>query len=734
LVLDNFEHLTTATPFLVALMAEAPFLKLLVTSRQRLRLRGEQIFWIQGLELPGTDAPVESARSAAVRLFEQTARRSNPAFVLDENKAAYVARICRLLEGMPLAIELVASWAGVLSPAAMEREVRRGLDIMTGELRDIPRRHRSMEATLDVSWRRLEAEKREVFQRLSVFRGGLTREAAREVAGATLPTLAVLLNASWLTYDEKRDRYFVHELLRQYAAAKARKKPTVEQEVRDGHAAYYMDYMRQRDEGWHHEGQRRQLEEVGYDIGNVRIAWRHAVDTDQSPLLDEGLYSLCVYYERRGYEAEARELLLQARDTLLSSSRTCEDDAARRRLLARIYGWQSRFATSAEEAKGMLDEGAGLIAGLLAQDIDVRREEAFLMLRKGETTIRTDPRIARRCLQRALSLYEDLGDVVGRALATTAQGQLEWHLGNYEDAADLLRRALAAHEGLGNDGGIAKALELLGLIEKHQGRLKNAQRIQRQSYELFRELGDRVGMVGVAGRLASNLTWSGDFEEAYAVAEEGLRLAEDVGAPGKTSYLVAVLAWIGIHRGEYEEARRRAEHAVALAHAAGAGLTRGWSTVYLGMLDLVAGESERAVARLEQGATTLAQYRKSLWMLPQLFEVLALARLGQWERAQRLLDAALHMNMKSRVFLVAVTVLPAAARLAAGRGEVERAIELYALAEQYPYVSTSWWFRDMVGEEAKGWLNLLQPDVADAARERGRAHTLWGVVGDLLPL
>lgn len=236
LVLDNVEHLLDAIGVLTAILQAAPAVTLLVTSREVLHLQEEWLYRIDGLAVPA-DAHADAwANCDAVRLFVERARQVRHDLAL-ETEAAAVVRICRLVEGMPLALEVAAAWLSTLSCAEVADEIQRSLDFLSTTLRDVPERHRSMRAVFDHSWQRLSPEERAVFMRLSVFRGGFNRAAAEVVAGATLPLLTALVGKSLLRWEFDRRRYQIHGLLRQYAAEQLAQSPPQVIQAHDAHCS-----------------------------------------------------------------------------------------------------------------------------------------------------------------------------------------------------------------------------------------------------------------------------------------------------------------------------------------------------------------------------------------------------------------------------------------------------------------------------------------------------------------
>jgi predicted ATPase/DNA-binding XRE family transcriptional regulator len=212
LLLDNFEHLlapfsqeipeTGATDLVSALLQRVPDLKILTTSRERLNLRGEWIFELPGLPVPPPEATARIQDYSAAELFIENARRFRAGFAVTGEEEQWLRRICAMLGGIPLAIELAAVWVEALSCREIAEEIQANLDFLSVSMRDMPERHRSLRATFDHSWKLLSEEERRVLARLSVFRGGFKRNAAQEIAGASLPLLGSLLSKSLISRSE----------------------------------------------------------------------------------------------------------------------------------------------------------------------------------------------------------------------------------------------------------------------------------------------------------------------------------------------------------------------------------------------------------------------------------------------------------------------------------------------------------------------------------------------------
>ncbi|MEZ4732411.1 MAG: hypothetical protein R3E79_35310 [Caldilineaceae bacterium] len=230
LILDNFEHLIEEAPLIADLLRRAPTLTLLVTSARRSTSRGSGSIRCKGwpahrpepspMLAAGTDTISTEQTAAeqydAVQFFTQCAQRARIGFALDDALDA-VIRLCQLVDGLPLALELAASWLRVMPIAEIVAEIENGLDILVSRRDDIAARHRSMRVVLEHSWQMLAAQEQIIFKRLSVFRGGFQRAAAKAVAEASLMDLAIFVEKSLLQMTP-RGRYQIHELLRQFAA------------------------------------------------------------------------------------------------------------------------------------------------------------------------------------------------------------------------------------------------------------------------------------------------------------------------------------------------------------------------------------------------------------------------------------------------------------------------------------------------------------------------------------
>jgi predicted ATPase len=356
LVLDSFEHMLGGVEILTDLLKRAPSVKAIVTSRTRLNVHCEQLIPIAGLDYPDREVPhadpqappsahaINEERTppprspilgyGAVQLFLSLARRTRPGFVPTAADLEHIARICRLAQGMPLAILLAAAWIDVLLPAEIAAEMAADIGFLETRLSDVPERQRSIRRVFDRSWRLVQERQREVFLRLSVFRGSFAREAAAHVAGASLRQIQALVDRS-LLQRTPTGRYQMHDLLRQYLGEKLAQVTDRAHRLRDQHCAYYAAALERWTTDLKSVRQQVALVELDAELDNARAAWRWAIDTGQGARLEQMIEGLCLFHRLRLHCQEGEQMCQMVAD---------RTHLAAPRLRAGALAWQSCFA------------------------------------------------------------------------------------------------------------------------------------------------------------------------------------------------------------------------------------------------------------------------------------------------------------------------------------------------------------------------------------------------------
>jgi non-specific serine/threonine protein kinase len=594
LLLDNFEHLVAAgAPLIRTLLEGVETLVVLVTSRRRLDLEGERELPVAPLPVPdeagthevgdgrrvwaGTGAagdgsdngglarpytphltPYTLLQLPSVALFVDRAQAARPDFQLTAGNRAAVAEICRRLEGLPLALELAAGRAGVLTPQQMLARLERRFELLVSRKRDASGHHHSLWAALDWSYELLSPELQRFFARLSVFRGGFTLEAAEAVCGSkiqnTLDALEQLRECSLALVEEggAEVRYRLLETLREYGAEQL--APQERAEVAARHAAYFSGLGRQAQQGPAGSLKRSWLPRLEIEHDNLRAAldW-HGESGQVQAGLELGA-ALRRFWARQGCLAEGRgrlEALLQlpgaeartavraealfaagvladAQGDLQSARRLMEESLGiwrelgdRRGIAAALKELSMALATQGDQSWRRLAEESLAIW----RELGERQEVAMLLTNLGsEAGAHGDYDAARASLEESLRICRELGDNGARAFPLETLGWIAGRQGDYETARSLLEESVRIWRASGYRRWIARALSHLGVVARGQGRLDEAQALLQESLEIGRELGDWASMAQALGQLGQLARDRGDLPEASLLLQQALTL------------------------------------------------------------------------------------------------------------------------------------------------------------------------------------------------------------------
>ena len=477
LVLDNFEHLLDGAPLVTDVLHAAPQVKVLATSREKLNLSGETIFALSGLQFPTWETPEDALAYDAVKLFMQSAQRVRPDFELHAEDLDYLARICRLTTGMPLGIVLAAGWVDVLSLEQIATELQQDIDILETELRDVPERQRSVRASFNYTWSRLDKAERNVFMKLSVFRGGFTAEAVQAVTGANTRHLRKLVDKA-LVQILPGGRYDVHELLRQYGEDQLGNASDIAA-IQGLHTDYFLNFLADLDANLESDdAETRFLFRL--DLDNIRLAWLRAVQSHQYERLDETIENLFVVFPKDSFMWEIDDLFQYTVAQLAS-----DDDTAPHPVWdkAVVIGEWLRSEVSPDPINLQLVEAA-LARARLRQD---RRQTAWgLQVLAKHYRFIEEYDTCLQYYQEALDVWRELDDPyrMTNVLIDTANvylmvGQPAQGLKCYEEGA-AIRHRLGHWTGLANFYGAFAWFHLIyGKLSEAEQYLDRVMTIQR---------------------------------------------------------------------------------------------------------------------------------------------------------------------------------------------------------------------------------------------------------------
>lgn len=691
ILFDNFEHLLGAADSLTPLLAHAPDIKILVTSRERLNLQEEWLFPLQGLGYGQGKTAVDS--QSAVDLFVQRARQIQHSFN-PEADAEAVQRICMLVEGMPLGVELAASWVAQLTLSEIAAEIERELDFLETTMRNIPARHRSLRAVFAHSWQRLTETEQLVLMKVSVFRGGFDREAATAVAGATLRTLSALVNKSLLRRNQT-GRYEIHELLRQFAAEKSKGVEDFAATLNRQHGRYYLQllvshlkYVKGEHAG---DPALAQLPALFENLDNVRAAWQWGAAHQQFKLLHRATLIYYNLYDIRGWTIEAVDV---AQQTIRAVQPFCNADsssisAEERELACQVVAYQMGMLSWFQTRAGM-DKQAQETAETALALVRGRSEEAqwtrWMCLVAIGYTLSYQGKVSEAVAtgKELVTLAETMSDFA-HMHALEIHTAFLFVAGDYDaaqqaaaasyrlvDSVNTLRPRIGA---LGGKGNIAVAL----------GDYQQAAEYFRLGIDAAKKMSEQVQCSSLLTGLGNTTRLLGDYDAAASYLEESLALSTEMNVVSLAANALWGLGNLSADRGEYDVAKhyfRRSEQATPLPSRPTGG--RGW-------VDLALGEVAEAKSFFLNQLQNSSQFRQ-----PPL----------------------------------ALDALAGLAHVVASSGELTRALELIGLLLAHPAALHE--SKERVHELQAELEAELSPELVAVALERGRALDLWRTAVSLL--
>jgi predicted ATPase/class 3 adenylate cyclase/Tfp pilus assembly protein PilF len=555
LLLDNFEQVVAAASSVATLLAACPRLKVLVTSRAVLHLRGEKEVSLPPLALPdlGQIPPLDQlTQYAAVALFIARALDVQPDFAVTNDNALAVAEICARLDGLPLAIELAARRIKLFAPEALLAQLSNRLALLTGGARDLPERQQTLRKTIDWSYALLSPDEQLLFRRLAVFMGGWTLAAAEAVCNVdgnlgldVLDDLATLVDHSLLRKAVglgNEPRFTMLETIREYALERLAASGEAEA-LRRRHAAYFLQLAEQAERELIGPQQMAWLRRLDQELDNLRTALEWSLESNVQMGLQLAS-ALMRYWEAHGPVHEGIGWLAR----LIRQPQAAARTVARAKTLTALgylNAWQSEFA----QAQLFAEEG--------------------------------------------LALYRELGDQRGVAFTLFTLGNTFCLQADYAAGHALLFESLALYKTLGDKSGMADVLQQLGFFTDSQD-YERARAYLEESLALCRALSHSTGISSVLGDLGTLALRQGDFAAARHWFEESLEIEKSLSISGVAAHGLLHLGELALRQGDYEQARAYFEESLALWPESGQTLFGLWSLVNLGYVALRQGDAARA--------------------------------------------------------------------------------------------------------------------------------------------
>lgn len=651
LVLDNVEHLLDmhlldshqpdGAELVDELLQAAPDVSVLATSRARLHLGAEYMYEVSGLSVK--EDGLQEAESDAAEMFIEHARRVQPGFAPEKADRAVVARICRLVEGMPLAIELAASWVRYIPPAGIAQELAEDLNFLESERADLPERQRSMQATFDHSWQLIGEGERQALMKLSVFRGGAGRRAAKAVTGASLRGLTALADRALLTLDPASGRFALHELIRQFAEERLEEAGAAGA-VRDAHSAYYLHALAARLPDLKGRDQLGALDAIEDDFENVRAAWLWAIRQERWQHFPEAGQSLFLFALFRDRHHDGVDLFDSASCAIPSSATTVAESLTRAYTLASGHALLSRLG-SHEKA----------LAAVPALQTTVERLDdpaaiAYCRLMIGQilnydVMWGENPAEAIATLNAADAYYQQAQDPFYRLIVLWWLGYAYSRARKIEKGIAVVRRALALARETGDLIVAAALLHNLGAVTWDQeGPTEAVEYYFREATDLHRQIGARANYGNSLSHVGFLLLWrEGDLTKTQPILEEALAVAVEQNEPYNHAHRLTLLATHRLLAGEYDRVLALTDEALSLVEKNVWSWC--WTTFQRGIAFFALGDLDAALPFLKRGLSRLNELSYHGWLVNSLaYSGALMARQGEHQWAVELLALGLTEN------------------------------------------------------------------------------------------
>ena len=548
LILDNFEHLlpTAATPspnraavaFVSELLQAAPGVQIVATSRERLNLQGEHLYGVEGMRFAPQATLAQALTTPAVQLFVQCARRVQPHFTVHETNLPALLRICALVQGMPLGLEMAAAWVEQLALAEIAHEIEQSVDFLALESHDVPARQQSLRAVFAWSWRLLSPTEQQAWRQLSIFRGSFTRHAAEKITGLSLRVLTSLVYKSLLRY---RDGYYdLHELLRQLAAEQLQAVAEEYTAVAERHSDYYLAFVAEQEQWIGRDELRQSSDAIQAEIDNIRQAWRWAATQMKIDALGAAAYALYQFYGMRGLRSEGAQMLRLATAASARLPSAGFDDQpllqSQQRSMSKLLTLHA--CTLVEQGKYADAAAAARQAVALGQRYNSHEGESHGTAVLGQALVHMNHFAeARPVLEEALHLVQRYTRDHGNSLPLNhaAWGTydtlafLAFEAGDYPGARAYVGQSLQRAQAYGQQRLEQVCLYYLAHYAGRVGDYATALHEYEQSLTLIRARGDQPSEMYALVGVAHAYRLQGAYTRAQTALTQGLALAHQLG-------------------------------------------------------------------------------------------------------------------------------------------------------------------------------------------------------------
>jgi predicted ATPase/DNA-binding CsgD family transcriptional regulator/Tfp pilus assembly protein PilF len=651
LVLDNFEQVISAAMTVAELLSETSGVKLLITSRTALHLSSEYEYSLAPLVLPELNhlPPLaELARLPSVAMFVARAQAVKPDFALTHANAPVVAQVCVRLDGIPLAIELAAARSKVLPPQALLTRLSHPFSVLTGGARDMPSRHQTLQRAIEWSYGLLNRRERSLFERMAVFNGGASIEAAEAVCdaedeGLILDDLGILLDHSLLQSHETADgepRFTMLEMIREFAMERL-VAGGAREAFQQRHAEYYLRLAHAAEPDLSTARQLEWLVRLETDHDNFRAALQWALEHDPHLALDLA-GALWYFWLLRSHYTEGRGWLERTLSPFDPAADGAEPELAA--LIAKAIhglGTIAYYQSEYEPAKAWLTQGLAI-----RRRLGDRQGIAASLNNLGNLAHdQSDIDGAAALYSESRALREAIGDKSGVAASLSNLGNIALYRGDYEQAGELYAQSLTLRRQVGDKKNLAVALNNLGIVALHQGNYGRAALLYEESLAIDIELGDRNAEAALRNNLGELALFQGDYEKADAQLAASYQIRADLGERWGLSSVLNNMGASALHQGDYGRAVALLEESLVIKRDLGDRWSIANSLESLARAALHLNDMPRASALLRESLSLRVVLADKSGQAVSLAELGGLAAaLGNFRWAARLMAAAQALN------------------------------------------------------------------------------------------
>jgi tetratricopeptide (TPR) repeat protein len=517
------------------------------------------------LNLPGLAYPDEETAAAAStysagQLFLERSHNHGVILKSEPPVNTAVQHLCRLVEGLPLALELAAAWTGKLSLPVINAEIEREIAFLTTNMHDVPPRHRSIRAVFDTSWQLLDEAERLLTRRLSYFRGGFSQEAAAEVTGAT-PALLQSLSDKSLLRPQADGRYQMHELIRQYAAEKLAQQPVEAEQVARGHGRFFANFLAERETTIQGADYLQAKDEIQADIENVRQAWEWLVAHRSLDDVTHSAETLHYYYiNTQGLFAEAAHRFQTAADEILQANQTDEAEQLAGRLWLQAAVNRRMLGQLADAARLAQQSLAIFYQHELPKDI-ARASGTLSVIRLQQN----DKETALSLAETAVDQARELEDPITLCLCLNNLSYVISYNGTIEAAIAIAEESAALAKQIAYPHGLLSAMNMLGVYYEQIGEIEKAEAVFKELVDRCRETATRSRLAQAVNNLGMLHKKRGQLDEARPLLQEAASLYEAVGQTHYATAVQVMLGEIALAQSEVDQARRLGQQALQAA-------------------------------------------------------------------------------------------------------------------------------------------------------------------------